>query len=244
MSKRFIDTGIFDDEWFMDLSKDAKLLWMYFITKCDHAGMIKVNNKLCRIQTDIKDLPNTYEELGNRIVTVSEGLFFIPKYLEFQYPGFPNSKVRAQISAVEILKKYNLFDGENLTLTKELPNSYVYVHVNDNDNKEKRGVGKKEEKEPKVKYAEFVEMLKSEHDSLVMNNGPDITEKAIAILDNYKGSKGVSYKSDYRAILSWVLSKAKENKITTVNTKHNAKPVEPTRFPKDYNPYDEFVGKG
>ena len=56
MSKRFIDTGLFDDPWFMDLSKEAKILWMYFITKCDHAGLLHLNNKLCIVQTGTKDL--------------------------------------------------------------------------------------------------------------------------------------------------------------------------------------------
>jgi hypothetical protein len=131
MSKRFIDTGIFDDDWFMDLSKDEKLLWLYFITKCDHAGILKLNEKLCKVQTDIKDLSGTIKQLGNRLVTVSEHLYFIPKFIEFQYPGFPNSKVRQQQSAVDILVKHGLFDKENLTVSKELGNSYEHVIVND-----------------------------------------------------------------------------------------------------------------
>lgn len=125
MSKRFIDTGIFDDDWFMDLSKEGKLLWVYFITKCDHAGILKLNEKLCRVQTGIEDLTIIVKELGNRLVTVSEHLYFIPKYIEFQYPGFPNSKVRQQASAFEILTKYKLIIDGKLTVSKELVNSYV-----------------------------------------------------------------------------------------------------------------------
>jgi hypothetical protein len=128
MSKRFIDTGIFDDDWFMDLSKDAKLLWVYFITKCDHAGILKLNEKLCRVQTDIKDLNGVTKQLGNRLVTVNEHLYFIPKFIEFQYPGFPNSKVRQQISALDILTKYGLYTEGKLTLTKQLDNSYEHEH--------------------------------------------------------------------------------------------------------------------
>jgi hypothetical protein len=136
MSKRFIDTGVFDDDWFMDLPKDAKLLWIYFITKCDHAGILKLNEKLCKVQTDIKDLNAVIKQLGNRLVTVSEHLYFIPKFIEFQYPGFPNSKVRQQQSAVEILIKYGLFDNNKLTVTEQLGKSYVNEHdnVNGNDN--------------------------------------------------------------------------------------------------------------
>ena len=131
MSKRFIDTGVFDDDWFMDLSKDAKLLWIYFITKCDHAGILKLNEKLCKVQTDIKDLNAIIKQLGNRLVTVSEHLYFIPKFIEFQYPGFPNSKVRQQQSAVDILVKYGLFDKDKLTVSEQLVNSYVNDNVNE-----------------------------------------------------------------------------------------------------------------
>jgi hypothetical protein len=127
MAKRFIDTGIFDDDWFMELSKDAKLMWLYFITKCDHAGMIKVNERLCKLQTDIKDLDFVIKQLGNRLVTVSQHLYFIPKFIEFQYPGFPNSKVRQQASAVDILIRNGIlnpvneiiYEDENLKISFE-----------------------------------------------------------------------------------------------------------------------------
>lgn len=134
MSKRFIDTGLFDDDWYMELSKDAKILWLYFITKCDHAGILKLNDKLCKVQTDIKDLAGTIRQLGNRLVTVSEHLYFIPKFIEFQYPGFPNSNVRQQQSAVDILSKLGLIKEGLITVPKLLPDSYVNDNgiVNDN----------------------------------------------------------------------------------------------------------------
>jgi|AntAceMinimDraft_18_1070375.scaffolds.fasta_scaffold16861_3 hypothetical protein len=128
MAKRFIDTELFDDPWFMDLSKDAKILWIYLITKCNHAGLIDVNEKLCKFQTGLKNIQTVYKELGNRLVTVKEQLIFIPKFIEFQYPNFPQSKVRQQASAIELLKKYNLFDEKNLIVNKELSNSYEDEH--------------------------------------------------------------------------------------------------------------------
>lgn len=124
MAKRFIDTGLFDDDWFMELSNEAKLLWIYFITKCNHAGMLKLNVKLCKVQTNIKELNTVIEQLGNRIITVKEQLYFIPKFLEYQYPGFPNSKAKAQLSAIEILSSFDLFSNGSLTIKELLPNSY------------------------------------------------------------------------------------------------------------------------
>ena len=142
MAKRFIDTDLFDDSWFMELSLSAKVFWMYCITKCDHAGILELNIKLAQFQTGIKSMETVIKELGNRLVSVNEQYYFIPKYIEFQYPGFPNSKVRQQASAVEILKKFNLFDNSLQTVSKELINSYVNVTVTDNVIEPEKKVGK------------------------------------------------------------------------------------------------------
>lgn len=142
MAKRFIDTGLFDDDWFMELTKDAKILWLFFLTKCDHAGILKLNPKLCQLQTGIKDLDEILKQLGNRIVTVSERLYFIPKFLYYQYPGFPHSKAKAQLSAIEILTKYGLLIDGKLTVTEPLPNGYGNGNGNNNDNRKKESEGK------------------------------------------------------------------------------------------------------
>ena len=56
MAKRFIDTGMFDDSWFMHLSSDSKLTFIYLITNCDHAGIIDLNVSLMEFKTKIKGL--------------------------------------------------------------------------------------------------------------------------------------------------------------------------------------------
>lgn len=141
MAKRFIDTGLFDDQWFMNLSKDAKLLWIYLITKCDHAGIIEINERLIELQTGIKSFKTTGAELGNRLYFVRESYYFIPKYIDFQYPNFPNSRVRQQESAIKILVKYGLFDESKETFNKDIANPSVTVM---------KGLdGKKEAKPPK-----------------------------------------------------------------------------------------------
>ncbi len=62
----------------------------------------------------------------------------------------------------------------------------------------------------KREFAEFVTMTQDEYDSLCERVGESGAKRCIEILDNYKGAKGKQYKSDYRAILSWVLSKYEE----------------------------------
>lgn len=68
----------------------------------------------------------------------------------------------------------------------------------------------KAEKAKKYKYAEFVTLTRDEYASLCERFSEDATKRMIEILDNYKGSKGKKYKSDYRAILNWVVDRYNE----------------------------------
>ena len=81
------------------------------------------------------------------------------------------------------------------------------------------------EQEEKIHFADFVTMTNAEHEKLVSTYGTEFTDQCIKILDNYKGSKGKKYKSDYRAILSWVVDEAKkrkqESKYSSKKTAYN-----------------------
>ena len=39
LAKRFVDTKIWDKQRFRKLRLKQKLLWLYIVTKCDHAGI-------------------------------------------------------------------------------------------------------------------------------------------------------------------------------------------------------------
>lgn len=70
----------------------------------------------------------------------------------------------------------------------------------------------------KKTYAEFVTMTEDEYNKLVAAHGEDITKKSIELLDNYKGANGKKYKSDYRAILQWVVGEVKKRNPEPVVT--------------------------
>lgn len=152
MSKRFIDTNLFADEWFCELSKDGKMFFIYYFTNCDHAGILRLNKKLCKFQTDIENIDTVIKELGNTLVTIKENHFFMPKFIKFQYPNFPNSNVKQQSSAINILMANNLWNNElnsYVTVKEQLDNSYLtvskelanpYDNDNDNDNVNIKGI--------------------------------------------------------------------------------------------------------
>jgi hypothetical protein len=151
MAKRFIDTAMFDDEWFAELSTNAKLFWVYYLTKCDHAGLMKYNKRLIEFQTGIKGIERVLKEFENRLIMVDEFTIFCPKFIKFQYPGFPNSKVMQQIGAVKLLEAKginpNTLQINNLnslpTVLKESTDSYGNGNDNGNVDGIKGGLGEK-----------------------------------------------------------------------------------------------------
>jgi len=62
----------------------------------------------------------------------------------------------------------------------------------------------------KIQYADFVSLTNAEYEALVAKLGEDGAKRCIEILDNYKGSTGKKYKSDYRTILNWVVQRYEE----------------------------------
>ena len=60
-------------------------------------------------------------------------------------------------------------------------------------------------KAPKKHYAETVLMTESEYNNLVERYSEEGARWMITKLDNYKAARGMVYKSDYRAILNWVV---------------------------------------
>jgi hypothetical protein len=185
MAKRFIDTGLFDDPWFMDLSLSEKVLWVYCITKCDHAGILELNEKLCQFQTGIKNIKPIIKGLGNRLIMVSGPYYFIPKYLEYQYPNFPNSKVRQQDSAIKRLKEFKLFDEHTQSVIEGLVNSYDNVSVNGNVSVNETGT---------------IEKVKGK--CLMRNSGVKLSD----VEDAFKGSDDLMFadaKYYFNSALAW-----------------------------------------
>lgn len=68
----------------------------------------------------------------------------------------------------------------------------------------------KVEKGRKYKYAEYVTLTRDEYAKLCEAHTEEGARRMIEILDNYKGQNGRRYKSDYRAILNWVVDRYNE----------------------------------
>jgi hypothetical protein len=110
---------------------------------------------------------------------------------------------------------YDTYQGDQQANNKEITSKQQgdnkEITTNKND---KEGI--KNEKNEKNKYSDFVLMTKNEYEKLINEHGELNTKTFIEILNNYKGSTGKKYKSDYMTILNWVIDKAKkENKYVS-----------------------------
>lgn len=90
----------------------------------------------------------------------------------------------------------------------------------------------KQLKDEKTKYAEYVYMKPEQYGALVVGHGEKAAKRMIEMLDNYKGSKGKTYKDDYRAILSWVVDKFKEEISKAGEFKGGGVPVKGVAGPR------------
>ena len=88
------------------------------------------------------------------------------------------------------------------------PTANVPVFVFDNDIR----IRNRNTSNGKHTYADNVKMTEAEHTKLVEQYGEEATTKMVEILDNYKGASGKTYKSDYKAILNWVVKRYEEER--------------------------------
>ena len=76
MAKRFTDTKIWEEDWFIELPKDYKLFFFYIKDTCDHAGVFKVNvKKFCKLndcRIDAKKALEYFNSDKNRIIEIDK----------------------------------------------------------------------------------------------------------------------------------------------------------------------------
>lgn len=119
MAKRFIDTDIFKKQFVRSLQAPYKLLWIYILQDCNHAGIWDVDMEVAQIRISEKiNQKSALFYFAGKVFEISGGSkWFIPEFISFQY-GELNPENRAHNSVISILKKEALLN-ENLTI-KEL----------------------------------------------------------------------------------------------------------------------------
>lgn len=148
MAKRFTDTDKWKKPFVRGLQGTYKLLWFYICDDCDHAGIWQVDLEVTRLRVgpDV-DLDLAIEYFGKKIVVFDGGAkWFIPSFLDFQYPSGLSLNNKAHGGVIKILEKYDLLHHIIKPLKRTLQGSKVTESDKDKDKEEKGGTGEKEGK--------------------------------------------------------------------------------------------------
>jgi hypothetical protein len=143
MAKRLTDTDKWNDDWYISLSNDYRIIWQWLLDNCNHAGIckrsIRIMNLMCNTNV-------TEEEL----ITIMDGrlyvkgnIWFIPKFLKFQYTTLKSGKP-VIISVLKELEKHELTS----MIIESFGNDYLIIKDKDKD-KDKNLVKLKKSKNEK-----------------------------------------------------------------------------------------------
>lgn len=133
MAKRLTDSNKWNDEWFSELPADMKLVWLYLLDACDHAGVYKPSLKTIKFYTGTdRSLEDIIEYLKERIYIADNNKWFIPKFVTFQYKNFFTNNAPAVKSARELLLSHSIIkpnDNTLPTVSKGLDNPYTTLTI-------------------------------------------------------------------------------------------------------------------
>lgn len=107
MSKRFHDTEIWKQDWFLEMPYEYKLLWFYVKDTCDHAGIWKPNTKfvefIAQKPIDLKIAYSLFNSDKDRIDILPNSRWLISEFIPFQYGNHLNPNNRVHQSVLELL---------------------------------------------------------------------------------------------------------------------------------------------
>jgi hypothetical protein len=212
MSKRFIDSTLWDKDWYIEIPTKYKILWIYMITKCDTAGIFDPN-----LKTISKLLNEDYQEqdclnIFNGKLIKKDNKWLIRNFVIWQYGTKISPKmidpinkclerIGLSIDTLSIQYQYSIDTPIEIEKKIELVNTTVklpLININKIEKNSNMIIN-----DNKILHLEFVKLKPEEHEKLKQRYGEDMTKTMIERLNNYIGSKGVKYKSHYHTILNW-----------------------------------------
>jgi len=143
MAKRLTDTEKWNDDWYISLSNDYRIIWQWLLDNCNHAGIckrsIRLLNLMCNTKVSEEELIKTMEDR----VLIKNNNWFIPKFLKFQYTSLHSNRP-VIISVIKELEKNELLS----MIPQSFGNDYLIIKDKDKD-KDKDIVKPKNEKNGK-----------------------------------------------------------------------------------------------
>lgn len=108
MAKRFTDTEKWKKPFIRTLKAPYKLLWLYICDDCDHTGIWQIDIEVAEIRIGEKlDIKKAILYFNDKIIPLDNGTkWFIPSFIEFQYPSGLSDSNKAHTAIIKNLDKY------------------------------------------------------------------------------------------------------------------------------------------
>ncbi len=199
MSKRFVDTELWQKEWFQDLSLKEKLLMKYVFESCDIAGVWNGNFKMASFiigeSVSIDDL-KAINKKKHQFDILENNNIFVTDFIKFQY-GELSEKCKPHAKVISMLKHYGLFERVIKDYAKGIEEPDA-----------------EEPEKPNIHGAyKNVKLTDKELTRLQEEYGQAGVNKAIEYLSAYKVEKGYKNKDDNLTLRRWVFEACKINKL-------------------------------
>ena len=129
MSKRFTDTNIWDQTWFLELSPESKNIWQFLEKSCDCAGIWKIDipemrrkigYKNINLSTFLEEVNRDYNKLTgepvkrNRVMLIANSTkLWLTGFISFQYEkgtNGVNDAIPAIKGALNRLRDKNIYE--------------------------------------------------------------------------------------------------------------------------------------
>lgn len=122
MAKRFVDTELWQKEWYQDLTLKEKLLVKYIFENCDCAGVWEFNFRLASFiigeqvnKADIESINKKKEQF----IFLNDNKLYVKDFIKFQY-GKLSYACKPHLPVIKLLDKYGIeyetIDEDNLTI--------------------------------------------------------------------------------------------------------------------------------
>ena len=216
MSKRFIDTNIWDqNKWFRKLDIKYKLIWFYLISRCDPVGVWEEDIELASfiIGIDYK-LEEVIKKFDGKIKIINGGKkWWIVDFCNFQYGELKEDSEnnRPHQSFISQLKKHSLWiDYKRLSYSlKDKEKDKDKDKDKEEDEKYKPDFEEIWLKYPsKIKRKEserhFITTVKTEKDFDDINQALDNYKNHLAANDWKKPQNGSTWFNNWRDWIDWI----------------------------------------
>lgn len=193
--------------------KDYLATWIYLLLNATHSKYDALFNGK-RITLNNGQLITGRKSISEKLKIDESKVQRILKSFENEQQIEQQTGTRNRLVTILNWDKYQENEQQNAhQMNNNCTTSEQQVNTNKNvKNIKNERNNKKEIDKEKMHFAEFVSMTNVEYEKLVNTYGKEAADQCIKVLDNYKGASGKKYKSDFRAILSWVINKVQQEK--------------------------------